>query len=120
MRHSLLVGEVEQEAGRRRVDARGQRRLAWVADRPWRQAGVPARVVGRVKVELGRGRLGGQAVQGVEKRGVHAEGHALAQAVVVDAANVAPVGGRLVVRSEEHTSELQSPYDLVCRLLLEK
>src|SRR5437867_7189423 len=28
---------------------------------------------------------------------------------------------RLVVeRSEEHTSELQSPYDLVCRLLLEK
>src|SRR5437867_9555112 len=32
--------------------------------------------------------------------------------------------GQLVVvedlRSEEHTSELQSPYDLVCRLLLEK
>src|SRR5207248_8806908 len=27
-----------------------------------------------------------------------------------------PVGAR----SEEHTSELQSPYDLVCRLLLEK
>src|SRR5437867_9330774 len=26
----------------------------------------------------------------------------------------------LVPRSEEHTSELQSPYDLVCRLLLEK
>src|SRR5207248_11582474 len=25
-----------------------------------------------------------------------------------------------VWRSEEHTSELQSPYDLVCRLLLEK
>src|SRR6266516_701518 len=25
-----------------------------------------------------------------------------------------------MVRSEEHTSELQSPYDLVCRLLLEK
>src|SRR5207248_7385860 len=24
------------------------------------------------------------------------------------------------LRSEEHTSELQSPYDLVCRLLLEK
>src|SRR5438094_7639958 len=24
------------------------------------------------------------------------------------------------IRSEEHTSELQSPYDLVCRLLLEK
>src|SRR5207248_11116257 len=27
---------------------------------------------------------------------------------------------RLPFRSEEHTSELQSPYDLVCRLLLEK
>src|SRR6266516_5813182 len=26
----------------------------------------------------------------------------------------------VVPRSEEHTSELQSPYDLVCRLLLEK
>src|SRR5207248_11686347 len=28
--------------------------------------------------------------------------------------------GEGVQRSEEHTSELQSPYDLVCRLLLEK
>src|SRR5437867_8828452 len=28
--------------------------------------------------------------------------------------------GYLEGRSEEHTSELQSPYDLVCRLLLEK
>src|SRR5437867_9674334 len=32
----------------------------------------------------------------------------------------ARVPGRLFGRSEEHTSELQSPYDLVCRLLLEK
>src|SRR5215467_14730488 len=29
-------------------------------------------------------------------------------------------GVRLVARSEEHTSELQSPCNLVCRLLLEK
>src|SRR5207248_11181510 len=28
--------------------------------------------------------------------------------------------GARTYRSEEHTSELQSPYDLVCRLLLEK
>src|SRR5206468_12821496 len=28
--------------------------------------------------------------------------------------------GRVVLRSEEHTSELQSRSDLVCRLLLEK
>src|SRR5207248_5615456 len=37
---------------------------------------------------------------------------------------VAPVAGENhrppTRRSEEHTSELQSPYDLVCRLLLEK
>src|SRR5256885_10800566 len=29
-------------------------------------------------------------------------------------------GGRSAIRSEEHTSELQSPCNLVCRLLLEK
>src|SRR5437762_6879321 len=29
-------------------------------------------------------------------------------------------GGRAAARSEEHTSELQSPMYLVCRLLLEK
>src|SRR5256885_5008192 len=28
--------------------------------------------------------------------------------------------GKLIARSEEHTSELQSPCNLVCRLLLEK
>src|SRR5207248_11629011 len=31
-----------------------------------------------------------------------------------------PARDHVVERSEEHTSELQSPYDLVCRLLLEK
>src|SRR5437867_6105066 len=31
-----------------------------------------------------------------------------------------PTSRGRVQRSEEHTSELQSPYDLVCRLLLEK
>src|SRR5437867_6853445 len=37
------------------------------------------------------------------------------------AATVAGAGVPVVLmRSEEHTSELQSPYDLVCRLLLEK
>src|SRR5690606_40258425 len=32
----------------------------------------------------------------------------------------APRGGELLMRSEEHTSELQSRENLVCRLLLEK
>src|SRR5256885_5497951 len=32
----------------------------------------------------------------------------------------AATDGRINIRSEEHTSELQSPCNLVCRLLLEK
>src|SRR5690348_17651558 len=31
-----------------------------------------------------------------------------------------PLEGFVILRSEEHTSELQSPVHLVCRLLLEK
>src|SRR2546427_4582678 len=31
-----------------------------------------------------------------------------------------PMNGKVVTRSEEHTSELQSQSNLVCRLLLEK
>src|SRR5947208_7699066 len=34
--------------------------------------------------------------------------------------NVEDANGHLQLRSEEHTSELQSPDHLVCRLLLEK
>src|SRR5260221_4992483 len=42
-------------------------------------------------------------------------------AIQADAANVEAVKGAVEkVRSEEHTSELQSHSDLVCRLLLEK
>src|SRR5437867_9919540 len=33
---------------------------------------------------------------------------------------IGPQQASYIIRSEEHTSELQSPYDLVCRLLLEK
>src|SRR2546426_3216703 len=33
---------------------------------------------------------------------------------------VTPPGTAVLLRSEEHTSELQSPCNLVCRLLLEK
>src|SRR5437867_5904870 len=51
------------------------------------------------------------------------------QAAVVSIGHGVPEIGRAMAgqssqiafaRSEEHTSELQSPYDLVCRLLLEK
>src|SRR3712207_9582968 len=39
---------------------------------------------------------------------------------VVDVARSVPFESAVVVRSEEHTSELQSRQYLVCRLLLEK
>src|SRR5699024_11581150 len=45
------------------------------------------------------------------------EGHALLEGV--EHAGAEP-GDHHVERSEEHTSELQSRFDLVCRLLLEK
>ena len=45
-------------------------------------------------------------------------GEAISGSTPAAAAGVAEVSG--VDRSEEHTSELQSPCNLVCRLLLEK
>src|SRR3712207_7679875 len=57
---------------------------------------------------------------------VHADEHAVPghpdvalHGVGADVRRV-PVGGQGVLRSEEHTSELQSRQYLVCRLLLEK
>src|SRR5437879_5185153 len=51
-------------------------------------------------------------------KGTDPKGHAFAQsAYTVD---LSEDGARLDGRSEEHTSELQSPMYLVCRLLLEK
>src|SRR5437867_9711430 len=41
--------------------------------------------------------------------------------ICADSSRVRPRASKATTsRSEEHTSELQSPYDLVCRLLLEK
>src|SRR2546426_8004887 len=44
----------------------------------------------------------------------------LARALLWTIGSLAHLAGRATVRSEEHTSELQSPCNLVCRLLLEK
>src|SRR5438132_9728719 len=54
------------------------------------------------------------AMDGVEERPVHLVEHAERLEAVEDRQ---PAGAH---RSEEHTSELQSHSDLVCRLLLEK
>src|SRR2546430_2815276 len=47
----------------------------------------------------------------------HAQGTGTIRGTVIDALTGRPIEG---VRSEEHTSELQSQSNLVCRLLLEK
>src|SRR3712207_7333064 len=58
---------------------------------------------------------------GVDPAGLdRAERHLLRAEVEALADLVAARGERLGVRSEEHTSELQSRQYLVCRLLLEK
>src|SRR5699024_12835401 len=58
------------------------------------------------------GHLAGSQHQDMEGLGPHAN---------MSAATVVPVEQRVKTkRSEEHTSELQSRFDLVCRLLLEK
>src|SRR5688572_32313590 len=48
----------------------------------------------------------------------HEDGLLLVRLVDRDA--LEPTGQRRILRSEEHTSELQSQSNLVCRLLLEK
>src|SRR5690349_24036107 len=49
--------------------------------------------------------------------GTSADGQSI---VVADTTAITDIAGALSKRSEEHTSELQSRRDLVCRLLLEK
>src|SRR2546426_9396613 len=52
---------------------------------------------------------------------VDAEGRRLLNIIRANARSMSEqIDGLLTFRSEEHTSELQSPCNLVCRLLLEK
>src|SRR5699024_12170844 len=64
-------------------------------------------------------RLRGE-IDGLEARGYTPIGNALRAAADDLSADAAERSIVLVSRSEEHTSELQSRFDLVCRLLLEK
>src|SRR5690348_17968196 len=61
--------------------------------------------------------------EGVSTNSVTAEGYGNSSPVATNDNSAGRQQNRrveLVVRSEEHTSELQSPVHLVCRLLLEK
>src|SRR5204863_10181635 len=82
----------------------------------FRSAENPQKIVFQGKEELGEARI--------------ALASGAASQLIVDAAGFVPLGADdaespeapylLGFRSEEHTSELQSRRDLVCRLLLEK
>src|SRR5204862_8074663 len=65
---------------------------------------------------IGRGILGGRGPRG------QGDGEADEESADVTHKDLLPMSGAHVTtpRSEEHTSELQSRRDLVCRLLLEK
>src|SRR5437867_9912418 len=58
--------------------------------------------------------LAGHEARGIQRHQLHEAGGRTARTADVRRCDDD------VPRSEEHTSELQSPYDLVCRLLLEK
>src|SRR6266516_4958072 len=88
--------------------------------RPSRAPIDPSRVSGSSLLDLAQTQDLGAAV--------HVLAHLAAEGLEV-LARAVRLHGRLIgvalhedigSRSEEHTSELQSPYDLVCRLLLEK
>src|SRR5256885_10228921 len=54
------------------------------------------------------------------ERSAGLDGDGLGAAAAVGPAPIVGDGDATAARSEEHTSELQSPCNLVCRLLLEK
>src|SRR5256885_10028075 len=71
---------------------------------------------GRVLRDLGGGAAGDDLAE-VQHRDPVADLHHQAD-VVLDEQHRAPFARYFAHRSEEHTSELQSPCNLVCRLLL--
>src|SRR5207248_11717900 len=80
---------------------------------------VEARVERRDELErLGRHDLARATFDRPEDRDSGGHGHAAR--ITLPSAHGADPRRPPEGRSEEHTSELQSPYDLVCRLLLEK
>src|SRR3712207_8838986 len=79
------------------------------------ELGDPEAAVTDLGVVVVRGAAGGEDAPVGEERQVGAEERAVVLLLAVGAGE-----DRLGLRSEEHTSELQSRQYLVCRLLLEK
>src|SRR5580700_11505177 len=81
---------------------------------------IPAIAVAREVCRMGYRVLFVGTERGVENRLVPAAGFRLEKIRVGGLKNLGIATRVLSLRSEEHTSELQSRRDLVCRLLLEK
>src|SRR5438552_17339425 len=88
--------------------------IGWVATR-WQMIEGREEFAGRPPV-FGVMALGGTALE----RGAALAGVSVEAGRRDAAANIRAAAALLRARSEEHTSELQSPDHLVCRLLLEK
>src|SRR5437773_5386405 len=82
-----------------------------LSDAPLPEAGTPDAEVARLEKQLERAKRNADGAERLYKIGVLAR-------VEVEQRSLKVV--RTESRSEEHTSELQSHHDLVCRLLLEK
>ena len=78
--------------------------------------GLQLQVVGRLhRVEAGKTETGDRDVVAIDEIAAYIEQQGLTRILVADRG--ADLAG---CRSEEHTSELQSHHDIVCRLLLDK
>src|SRR5690606_28149283 len=86
-------------------------------DRQREQAGVPD---ARVALKLARHSVGASGETSALLRQEFAKLSQLRHPNIVDVFDIARDGELEFLRSEEHTSELQSRENLVCRLLLEK
>src|SRR2546426_3526965 len=87
--------------------------------RPPRSTLFPYTTLFRSGSALSRPNRAGRLARAALQRGLAGSGYSAVASRVPDAVK-APFRTSARARSEEHTSELQSPCNLVCRLLLEK
>src|SRR5699024_11917854 len=72
------------------------------------------------RVRLRIARLGVNVPADIESVAARVDAKGVGAHAIRNAVQLARAGRMVIARSEEHTSELQSRFDLVCRLLLEK